>query len=496
MIGFWSSLRDKILPKSITARMSLILLIGILIAQILSTLLWSLQFQASERLRLTEISEVMGARIGQTLQFFSRLPDQYRHVVLDQLRDMGGTRFFVSVNQARIPLSTLPETELQNEVRELLEVNVAEQIKRRTKDIVVEFVAFNDLRILSSNNRMVELPAKWQRFALLDPGDESPVVVVQLPLSSNEWIYLATVFPEGQALNDTILTSERLLSLLLVTVTVVLLVTLMVVGIVKPLRRLAKQADSLGRGLSPQTIPVEGTREMQSTIKAFNQMAQRIEKFISDRERLFASISHDLKTPITRARLRAELIDDHSVRDSLIGDLENLEMLVKASLQMIKDAAIHENIESVDLAQLIDRSLDSARIEGLPCRSNLPAKFTLEGRRLSLERLFTNLIDNALHYGRGVEVFGSINYNDQELIVQVCDRGPGLNDELKQKVFEPFYRIDKSPSSVHIGLGMGIVRSIAQLHGATVDLKDRHGGGLVVEVRFPLSHFVTEGQSS
>jgi signal transduction histidine kinase len=190
------------------------------------------------------------------------------------------------------------------------------------------------------------------------------------------------------------------------------------------------------------------------------------------------------------------MIDDDTLRDNLIGDIENVDLLVKASLQMIKDGAIHENSEQIDLKQVIEAALASAEIEGLPSSAALPDGFILEGRRLSLERLFTNLIDNALHYGRGVEIFGHKDLDANELVVQVCDRGPGLSDELKQRVFEPFYRIDKAPSSVHVGLGMGIVQSIAQLHGASIELLDREGGGLIVELRFPLSHFVTERNSA
>ena len=163
---------------------------------------------------------------------------------------------------------------------------------------------------------------------------------------------------------------------------------------------------------------------------------------------------------------------------------------------MIKDGAIHENSEQIDLKKVIDDCLASAEIEGLPSSAKLPDEFVLEGRRLSLERLFTNLIDNALHYGRGVEIFGHKEPEDNELVVQVCDRGPGLSDELKQRVFEPFYRIDRAPSAIHVGLGMGIVKSIAQLHGASIELLDREGGGLIVELRFPLSHFVTERNSA
>ena len=180
------------------------------------------------------------------------------------------------------------------------------------------------------------------------------------------------------------------------------------------------------------------------------------------------------------------MLDNELERDPIIQDLENLENLVVATLQMLKEGAIHENTKRVDLRSLIIRCLDSACVAGLPASHHLPDDFYLEGRPLSLERLFSNLIDNAIHYARGVEVYGSINATKQLLVVQVCDRGPGLSKEMKARVFEPFFRIKRQPSAVHVGLGMGIVQSIAQLHGANIELKDREGGGLIVEIAFPL----------
>ena len=116
----------------------------------------------------------------------------------------------------------------------------------------------------------------------------------------------------------------------------------------------------------------------------------------------------------------------------------------------------------------------------------------LYGRPLSLERLFSNLVDNAIHYGRSVEIEGWTDLEGQQLVVQVCDRGPGLSEVQKQKVFQPFYRLDRQPTTIHAGLGLGIVQNIVQLHGAQIELKDRQGGGLIVEVRFPLSQFDTQ----
>jgi len=467
--------------------MSLVLFLGILIAQILGTYLWTRQFETVERDRLLEIAQTMGARMGQTILFFSRLPHQSRHIVLDQLRDMGGTRFFVSVNADFISLDTLEDNELTNDIRRDLSAAMAAQLGRdKQADIVIDFVEFNKLRILSSENLMVELPPRWQRFALLDPGDNSPVVVTQIPVSATEWLYLATVFPRGNAINQSLVNPERVLSLALVSLTVLILTVLLVGWIVKPLRRLANQADTLGRGQNPEPLPPQGSSEMRTTIQAFNDMSHRIRKFIADRERLFASISHDLKTPLTRARLRAEMLDNESEREPIIEDLENLEALVVATLQMLKEGAIHENTQRVDLRALIIRSLESAHIADIPVYYDLPDELYIEGRPLSLERLFANLIDNAMHYARGVEVISWLDTDNQRLMVQVCDRGPGLSDEMKARVFEPFYRVQRQPSSVHVGLGMGIVQSIAQLHGASITLKDRPRGGLNVELGFPL----------
>ena len=482
---------DQILPRTIVARMTLILFIGILFAQIMGIWIWGQQLKAEERLRISEVAENMGARIGQTIQFFSRLPHEYRHIVLDQLRDMGGTRFFVSINSQYIPLTKVSETQTIVQVRVMIDESIRTQIKV-TEQPIISFVRFEDLRILSGDNMMVNLPPKWQRFALLDPGDDSPVVVVQLKLNNDEWAYLATQFPNGESLYGfQWFTGERLVTTFLISLTILILTTLLVRSVVRPLRLLSRHADQLGRGHSYQFLPVHGSSEMQSTIHAFNSMGQRLQKFIADRERLFASISHDLKTPLTKAKLRIEMLDDTEIRSKLSQDLDDLETMVKASLQMVKDAAIHENTERIDLVEVLSRCVEAAEVARLPFTLSAPESLMIDCRPLSLERLFTNLVDNALHYGRSVDVEAFIDEPQKLVIVKVMDRGPGIPDEQKSAVFEPYFRSGHKPSSVHVGLGLGIAKTIVQLHGGLIALGDRPGGGLLVTVQLPLSHFVT-----
>ena len=485
------SLFDQILPRTIVARMTLILFIGILFAQIMGIWIWGQQLKAEERLHISEVAVNMGARIGQTIQFFSRLPHEYRHIVLDQLRDMGGTRFFVSINSQYIPLAKVSETQTIAQVRVMIDESIRTQIKV-TEQPMISFVRFEDLRILSGDNMMVNLPPKWQRFALLDPGDDSPVVVVQLKLNNDEWAYLATQFPNGESLYGfQWFTGERLVTSFLISLTILILTALLVRSVVRPLRLLSRHADQLGRGHSYQFLPVQGSSEMQSTIHAFNSMGQRLQKFIADRERLFASISHDLKTPLTKAKLRIEKLDDTEIRSKLSQDLDDLETMVKASLQMVKDAAIHENTERTDLVVVLSRCVEAAEVARLPYTLRAPESLMIDCRPLSLERLFTNLVDNALHYGRSVDVEAFIDEPQKLVIVKVMDRGPGIPDEQKSVVFEPYFRSGHKPSSVHVGLGLGIAKTIVQLHGGLIALGDRPGGGLLVTVQLPLSHFVT-----
>lgn len=277
--------RDRLLPQSIVARMSLVLFFGILVAQGLGASLWARQIQTSEQDRLIEISQNLGARIGQTLQFFGRLPREYRHVVLDQLRDMGGTRFFVSVNSRKIDLTQLPTTVNTELAANTLSASIQSQTGP-IAELGIQFVGFQDLKILSGQNLMVDLPLTWKRFALVDPGDRSPVAVIQHPLSADEWVYVAAVVPVGESFYGvTWLTPDRLFSLGLVSLTVLVLTVVLVRWIVRPLRLLARQADALGRGETPDRMIEQGSREMKSTIKAFNAMGQRLHKFIADRER-------------------------------------------------------------------------------------------------------------------------------------------------------------------------------------------------------------------
>ena len=474
---------ESLMPKTVVARMTSVLFVGILVAQLLGTWLWVGQIQSSERERMVELSEAMGSRIAQTIAFFEKLPKQYRHIVLDQLRDMGGTRFFVSVNKQFINLDTIEESEFSLLARDSLQKSMTAQIGK-INSMEIAFVDFDNLKILTGDNMMVSLSPTWKRFALLEPGDKSPFVVIQFPIDADEWMYLAAVVPKGELLlGIDWISTERIFNLSAVSLTVLLFTFLFVRWLVLPLKILAHQADLLGKGRNPRQLEEKGSKEMVATIGAFNSMAKRIQKLITDRERSFAAISHDLKTPLTRARLRVENIEDGTIKDGLIGDLDYLETMVKGSLQIMTDGAEHENTSQVDITTMLASILKKEEILGMPIKMNIKQNIVIKGRALAIERMFSNLINNALTYGEGVEVTGQVKKTG--VFIQIKDRGPGLSDNDKENVFKPYYRLEHKLNDAHSGLGMGIARNIANIHGGELELKDRNGGGLIVEVYFP-----------
>ena len=474
---------ESLMPKTVVARMTSVLFVGILVAQLLGTWLWVGQIQSSERERMVELSEAMGSRIAQTIAFFEKLPKQYRHIVLDQLRDMGGTRFFVSVNKQFINLDTIEESEFSLLARDSLQKSMSAQIGK-INSMEIAFVDFDNLKILTGDNMMVSLSPTWKRFALLEPGDKSPFVVIQFPIDADEWMYLAAVVPKGELLlGIDWISTERIFNLSAVSLTVLLFTFLFVRWLVLPLKILAHQADLLGKGRNPRQLEEKGSKEMVATIGAFNSMAKRIQKLITDRERSFTAISHDLKTPLTRARLRVENIEDGTIKDGLIGDLDYLETMVKGSLQIMTDGAEHENTSHVDITTMLASILKKEEILGMPIKMNIKQNIVIKGRALAIERMFSNLINNALTYGEGVEVTGQVKKTG--VFIQIKDRGPGLSDNDKENVFKPYYRLEHKLNDAHSGLGMGIARNIANIHGGELELKDRNGGGLIVEVYFP-----------
>ncbi len=264
----------------------------------------------------------------------------------------------------------------------------------------------------------------------------------------------------------------------------VILVTLLAVRIAtRPLSRLAHAAEALGDDLDRPPLAEEGPVEVRRAAVAFNWMQTRLRGLFAERTRILAAISHDLQTPITRLRLRAELMDDEALRDKMLADLAAMQALVEEGLAYAgssaapKEAAILTDLDAL-AASLVADYTDAGEPVNLIGRSGRP----LHTRPHTLRRLLGNLLDNALKFGGSAEVL--LEIADSLPVIVVRDHGPGIPEAELEKVFEPFYRLESSRNreTGGTGLGLAIARQLAHALGAELSLRNRAEGGLEARV--------------
>ena len=303
-----------------------------------------------------------------------------------------------------------------------------------------------------------------------------------LELKSGSWLHV-----EGSAPKEIFAQPLHLFgNLALMLAVVIVLIWAAARMTVRPLTRLARAAHGLGADLRQPPLPEDGPSEVREAAQAFNAMQQRIRHDIEERERFLAAVSHDLRTPVTRMRLRSELLTDENLRERFMRDLDEMQQMLIGALDFLRGKAGDEPASPIDMAalleSLVDDQVELGREVALAAVS-APARF--EGRPQALRRAIGNLIDNALKYGKRAAV--ALEADDDGLSIVVEDDGPGLPADEIDKVFEPFYRVESSRNreTGGVGLGLAIVRQIARKHGGDVTLANRPGGGLRAVLRLP-----------
>jgi signal transduction histidine kinase len=276
-----------------------------------------------------------------------------------------------------------------------------------------------------------------------------------------------------------------LLSMGVMAVALSLIVMFMVRRITRPMAQLAAAAEGLGRGEAVTPLLEQGPLDVRQATRAFNQMHDRLQRFVQDRTRMLAAISHDLRTPITSLRLRAEFVEDEEERVKILETLDEMQRMTEATLAFAREEAAREDTRTVDLGalteslceDLIEMDLDVA-FAGAP-------KTPYPCRPLSLKRAIRNLVENAVAYGHRARV--ALEGTGDEFRIVIDDDGPGIPEADFERVFAPFVRLEESRSreTGGIGLGMAIARSIARGHGGDITLANREGGGLRAVIHLP-----------
>ncbi|MEG0860744.1 MAG: ATP-binding protein [Pseudomonas sp.] len=462
--------------------MLLLTLLVVLLAQGLSSWIWLAQLRASQMEGLVASARSLAHSMSASVSYFRSLPLAYRPMVLDQLRSMGGTRFVVSLNDKPLDMQVLPTTPRKRAV-----ITAVDQVLRQRlgeqMDISLEFVSPQDLRIFNSGLKLDELPRSWAHYALTLEPVNPPVLVTQIRLGEDEWLYIASLMPEPYtSLEDEGLPRQQVWFIALTSFFLLLFIGLLVHWQSRPLKRLARAAREMSLGADVEPVVEGGGSEVVEVGRAFNAMRERISRYLTERSQLFSAISHDLRTPITRLRLRVELLEDEVQQAKFSRDLDELEMLVKGALQCVKDTDIHENIEPVDLNHALDCLVEPYLASGrVTVQGRALAPYP--GKPLALRRCMGNLIDNALKYGERAHL--RVLDSESGFVLQVDDEGPGVPEQRLEQVFEPHVRLAGQQQGY--GLGLGIARNIAHSHGGEVSLRNLQDGGLRVTLSLPRS---------
>jgi signal transduction histidine kinase len=255
--------------------------------------------------------------------------------------------------------------------------------------------------------------------------------------------------------------------------------------IVAPIRALASAAERLGVDLTAPPLAVRGPQELRATVQAVNRMQHRLQRFLEDRTQMLAAISHDLRAPLARLRLRVELVSDGEQQRKMFDDLDSMNAMIDSTLAFARDDTRQEPRKLVDLGVLIGDVCEDIADAGGKVSFSGQRGVNASCRPTLMRRAVANLVDNAVKYGGGASV--QINRDLDRVVIIVDDDGPGIPTEEQEKVFEPFYRREpaRDPAKAGVGLGLSIARTVAREHGGDVTLRNRGNGGLRASIELP-----------
>ena len=469
------------LPRSLFSRMVLILLVGLVVAQLLS---FAIHWQERGQLMV----RTSGMRSAQRIADIVKL--------LDPLTPVERARIAAVIDSPELRISfTQPPLAAAQGADEKAEqaVRFAALLRRFLEDewpLVVNVTSTPPPWALARGGSGVgpmsgpgTMGGPGKMHGAMGPGGAPGGIsfVVQARLRDGTLI----TFDSRPPLDTAGWPYRLFLSLGVLLVAVVGITLVAVRWVTRPLKTLAEAADTLGADIDRPPLDEKGPLEVSRAARAFNTMQQRLAAFIRDRTRVLAAMSHDLKTPITRLRLRAELLDDAQLRAKFVGDLEEMESMVGATLDFMRGLESREPAQPLDVMAMLESLQEDAQELGGKVAIEGRARLPYHGRPQALKRCLANLIGNAVHYGKTA----TIRVTDTADRLEICirDEGPGIPEGELERVFEPFHRLEASRSrdTGGTGLGLSIARNVARAHGGDIVLRNVPEGGLEAMLTLP-----------
>ncbi len=462
----------RLWPRSLAGRLAALLVLTLIIAQSLSLALFSGERIATFR---SAYREDLFVRLVSLVELVEQSTPDLQQRVLEATRSP----------VFRISLDPEPTASADDEERVAsLRANLATELQKQLDDVRVEFLA--------PPWRDRPPPPEMRQRDDGDNGEDfrpdrrhhhgpQPWVQASVHLADGRWLNAVADRPPVPPLGRAFLSS------FLISAFAVAIVGALGIGWAsRPLRRLANAADRLGRGESFEPLPESGPNETRQANIAFNRMRERLDRYIRDRTAMLGAIAHDLRTPITSLRLRAEFIEDEETKSKVLETLAEMQAMAEAVLAFARGDAETEESRATDVSALVESIVEDAAESGREAAFEESPPVTLTCRPFALRRAIGNLIDNATFYGERARA--RVEKGRDEVRIVIDDDGPGIAPEELERVFDPFVRLEGSRSreTGGAGLGLAIARSIARAHGGDVRLENRPEGGLRAIATLPV----------
>lgn len=457
----------RLWPDTLFGRLVLILVIGMFGGQLLTSTIW---FQVHDARTLEMPARLFASRLADAVRLLEHSAGSeggnaaaLQRAAVDALND---ERFQLRRIDAPAPPGDLPLA--QRAVGELIATLVARRLHEATPVRVLDAQLHDES---GQRNGILSLFSSRMPFGVFH---------AQARLRDGTWIDVrATETQAGLRMEPRQLVMDYLVRIYLVRFAAVLLLALLAVRFaVRPLKRLAGAARALGHNLHRPPLDVAGPAEVRLAAQSLNTMQQQLLDGIAERTRFLAAVSHDLRSPLTRLRLRAEMLPNPEWRERLRGDLDEMEAMVGATLDAVRGVEITETRHAIDVDSMLESLAGDAREAGRDVTVQGRASAPLAGYPRNLKRCLQNLLDNALRHGNAVEI--AVRDDGRTLRIAIRDDGPGIPAAEIDKVFEPYYRASTNAAAHDSGAGLGltIARSIAGAHGGTLALRNRETGGV------------------
>lgn len=457
--------RRRFWPSGIAARLTLVF-VGVMIIAVWTSAGLYVRDRAQTTFKL--LSNSVADRVGVIVPLLEKTPLQERDTLL---RALNSPTLWIGLTEGRrprIPRGWRPDPEHESDVQAVLP-DLAER-----RIIIRRFNQWG-----RGEQAIPRMPGG--RPAPPDLLNSRVKILVAVALNTGGWVHFV-----GSTDTTSLRWAIRMVFWIALTTVLILGISFWAVHrMTRPLRQFADAAERIGLDVRSPPLPERGSREMRNATRAFNRMQERLRRFVDDRTMMLAAISHDLRTMLTRLKLRAEFIEDAEQQRKEIADLDEMQDMLDSTLAFARDDAAEESRTQTDLAALVQSLCDDMADARQPVSCTTGGRLPYVCAPGSIKRAVQNIVVNAVKYGEAADVV--VQDGAEQIDITVTDKGPGIPADRREDVFRPFFRLEASRNreTGGSGLGLAVARSIARRHGGDITLEDAENGGFTVRLSLP-----------